>query len=116
MLRQEHAALAAADHGAEIRHRAVAHVAIEELPVGAVETDEEDAGRLRLLGRARATQKEPENEKMLYRSFHKERSASRTRSRPLRIASGDTAPAERRNQPVSRLSPKAWNATTAKPA
>src|SRR5258707_1275198 len=40
----------------------------------------------------------------------------RTRASPRAMSSGETAPALRRNQPVSCCSPKAWNGTTAKPA
>src|SRR5205085_2735392 len=40
----------------------------------------------------------------------------RTRVSPRTMSSGDTAPALRRNQPLSCFSPKAWNGTTAKPA
>src|SRR5258707_15138900 len=43
-------------------------------------------------------------------------STLRTRARPASMSAGETAPAERRNQPSSRFEPKAWNGTTAKPA
>jgi len=43
-------------------------------------------------------------------------SVSRTRRNPSSISFGETAPALRRNHPLSFRRPNAWNATTAKPA
>ena len=45
MLRQQHALVALANERARFGIVPSAHEAIEELPVGAVETDEEEAGR-----------------------------------------------------------------------